>query len=104
MGVQFRLGVEIGTDLKLAQLLDEYDALFLGMGTYTAVRGGFAGEELSGVHEALPYLISNIRHELALPGASADSSACAANAWWCSVVATPPWTATARRSARVRNP
>ena len=71
MGVQFRLGVEIGTDLKLAQLLDEYDALFLGMGTYTAVRGGFAGEELSGVHEALPYLISNIRHELALPGASA---------------------------------
>ena len=72
MGVQFRLGVEIGTDLKLAQLLDEYDALFLGMGTYTAVRGGFAGEELSGVHEALPYLISNIRHELALPGASAQ--------------------------------
>jgi glutamate synthase (NADPH/NADH) small chain len=71
MGVQFRLGVEIGTDLKLAQLLDEYDALFLGMGTYTAVRGGFAGEELAGVHEALPYLISNIRHELALPGASA---------------------------------
>ncbi|MGB9333138.1 MAG: FAD-dependent oxidoreductase [Steroidobacteraceae bacterium] len=72
MGVQFRLGVEIGADLKLAQLLDEYDALFLGMGTYTAVRGGFAGEELSGVHEALPYLISNIRHELALPGASAQ--------------------------------
>ena len=71
MGVQFRLGVEIGAHLKLAQLLDEYDALFLGMGTYTAVRGGFAGEELSGVHEALPYLISNIRHELALPGASA---------------------------------
>jgi glutamate synthase (NADPH/NADH) small chain len=72
MGVQFRLGVEIGAHLKLAQLLDEYDALFLGMGTYTAVRGGFAGEELSGVHEALPYLISNIRHELALPGASAQ--------------------------------
>jgi glutamate synthase (NADPH) small chain len=71
MGVQFRLGVEIGADLKLAQLLSEYDALFLGMGTYTAVRGGFPGEELPGVHEALPYLISNIRHELALPGAGA---------------------------------
>ncbi len=70
MGVQFRLGVEIGADLQLAQLLAEYDALFLGMGTYTAVRGGFPGEELTGVHEALPYLISNIRHELALPGAS----------------------------------
>jgi glutamate synthase (NADPH/NADH) small chain len=71
MGVQFRLGVEIGTDLQLARLLEEYDALFLGMGTYTAVRGGFPGEELAGVHEALPYLISNIRHELALPGAGA---------------------------------
>ncbi len=70
MGVQFRLGIEIGTDLELAQLLSEYDALFLGMGTYTAVRGGFPGEELPGVHEALPYLIANIRHELALPGAS----------------------------------
>jgi glutamate synthase (NADPH/NADH) small chain len=70
MGVQFRLGVEIGTHLELTQLLSEYDALFLGMGTYTAVRGGFPGEELAGVHEALPYLISNIRHELALPGAS----------------------------------
>jgi len=34
------------------------------MGTYTPVKGGFAGEELPGVLEALPYLISNIRHEL----------------------------------------
>ena len=71
MGVSFRLGVEIGTDLTFEQLLGEYDALFLGMGTYRAVRGGFAGEDLPGVHEALPYLIANIRHELALPGAAA---------------------------------
>jgi glutamate synthase (NADPH/NADH) small chain len=70
MGVSFRLGVEIGTDLSFEQLLGEYDALFLGMGTYAAVRGGFAGEDLPGVHEALPYLISNIRHELELPGAA----------------------------------
>jgi glutamate synthase (NADPH) small chain len=32
------------------------------------VRGGFPGEELPGVYEALPYLIANIRHELGLPG------------------------------------
>ncbi len=57
-------------DLPFGQLLREYDAVFLGMGTYRAVRGGFPGEELPGVHEALPYLISNIRHELALPGAA----------------------------------
>jgi glutamate synthase (NADPH/NADH) small chain len=67
MGVKFRLGVEIGAQLPFDSLLAEYDAVFLGMGTYSAVRGGFAGEELPGVHEALPYLIANIRHELSLP-------------------------------------
>jgi len=70
MGVSFRLNCEVGADLGFAQLLEQYDAVFLGMGTYTAVRGGFPGEELPGVHEALPYLIANIRHELALPGAA----------------------------------
>ncbi|MFZ0007878.1 MAG: FAD-dependent oxidoreductase [Steroidobacteraceae bacterium] len=68
MGVEFRLGCEIGADLSFERLLAEYDAVFLGMGTYTAVRGGFAGEDLPGVHAALPYLISNINHELELPG------------------------------------
>jgi glutamate synthase (NADPH/NADH) small chain len=67
MGVKFRLGVEVGAQLPFESLLAEYDAVFLGMGTYSAVRGGFAGEDLPGVHEALPYLIANIRHELALP-------------------------------------
>jgi glutamate synthase (NADPH) small chain len=67
MGVKFRLGIEVGAQLPFESLLAEYDAVFLGMGTYSAVRGGFAGEDLPGVHEALPYLIANIRHELALP-------------------------------------
>ncbi|HXY76731.1 MAG TPA: FAD-dependent oxidoreductase [Steroidobacteraceae bacterium] len=70
MGVEFRLGVEVGADIEFAQLLAEYDAVFLGMGTYRAVRGGFAGEDLPGVYEALPYLISNINHELALEGSA----------------------------------
>jgi glutamate synthase (NADPH) small chain len=70
MGVEFRLGCEIGRDLDFGQLLSGYDAVFLGMGTYTSVRGGFPGEELPGVYEALPYLISNIRFELGLEGAA----------------------------------
>lgn len=70
MGVEFRLEVDVGADIPFERLLADYDAVFLGMGTYTAVRGGFPGEELPGVHEALPYLISNIRHELALPGSA----------------------------------
>ncbi|MBV9695647.1 MAG: FAD-dependent oxidoreductase, partial [Gammaproteobacteria bacterium] len=67
MGVEFRLGVEVGSALPFAALLQDYEAVFLGLGTYQAVRGGFPGEELPGVHAALPYLIANIRHELGLP-------------------------------------
>jgi glutamate synthase (NADPH/NADH) small chain len=70
MGVEFRLGCEIGRDVDFGQLLADYDAVFLGMGTYTYVRGGFPGEDLPGVYEALPYLISNIRHELGFEGAA----------------------------------
>jgi len=70
MGVEFRLGTQVGTDVAFEALLAEYDAVFLGMGTYTPVKGGFAGEELPGVHAALPYLISNIHHELGFEGAA----------------------------------
>src|SRR3984885_8748229 len=69
MGVEFRLGVEIGTDEPFDALLREYDAVFLGMGTYKYVKGGFAGEGLPGVYEALPYLVANINRELGLAGA-----------------------------------
>ena len=64
MGVSFVLNTRIGVDRSFDSLLDEFDAVFLGMGTYTSVRGGFPGEELPGVHEALPYLVSNMYREL----------------------------------------
>jgi glutamate synthase (NADPH/NADH) small chain len=70
MGVEFRLDCEVGTDIAFDRLLADYDAVFLGMGTYRAVRGGFPGEELAGVYEALPYLISNIKHELGFEGSA----------------------------------
>ena len=72
MGVEFRLSCEVGSELPFARLLDEYDAVFLGMGTYTPVKGGFPGEDLPGVYEALPYLISNIRHELGFAGSAQE--------------------------------
>jgi glutamate synthase (NADPH/NADH) small chain len=71
MGVEFRLGVEIGKDIAFETLLSEYDAVFLGMGTYKYVRGNFPGENLPGVYEALPYLVGNINKELGL-GEGAD--------------------------------
>jgi glutamate synthase (NADPH/NADH) small chain len=73
MGVEFRLGVEIGRDLAFAALLEEYDAVFLGMGTYGYVKGNLPGEQLPGVIEALPYLVGNINRELGLgDGSSID--------------------------------
>jgi glutamate synthase (NADPH/NADH) small chain len=66
MGVEFRLNTEVGRDISFERLCAEFDAVFLGMGTYTYVKGGFAGEDLPGVHEALPYLVSNINRELQL--------------------------------------
>ena len=60
MGVEFMLNTDIGRDIPFQQLLDEYDAVFLGMGTYTYMKGGFSGEDRPGVYDALPYLISNI--------------------------------------------
>ncbi len=66
MGVEFRLNMEIGRDLAFEELEREFDAVFLGMGTYTYVKGGFAGEDLPGVHDALPYLLSNIDRQLRL--------------------------------------
>ncbi len=60
MGVEFVLEKEVGKDIGFETLLKGYDAVFLGMGTYTYMKGGFVGEELEGVHEALPFLVSNI--------------------------------------------
>ncbi len=62
MGIEFRLGVEVGKDLSFEQLVGEYDAVFLGMGTYNYMKGGFPGEDLPGVHAALDFLIANVNH------------------------------------------
>ncbi|HZF24818.1 MAG TPA: FAD-dependent oxidoreductase [Steroidobacteraceae bacterium] len=72
MGVEFVLNTEIGRDVPFAKLLEDHDAVFLGMGTYAYVKGGFPGEDLAGVSEALPYLISNINREIGLEKDSAD--------------------------------
>ena len=57
MGVEFVLNTEIGKDIDFQTLLDEYDSVFLGMGTYKPMQGGFANEGAPGVYEALPFLI-----------------------------------------------
>jgi len=72
MGVEFRLNTEIGKDVTIDQLLADYDAVFMGMGTYTYMKGGFPGEELQGVYEALPFLVSNVNRNLGFEKDPAD--------------------------------
>ena len=60
MGIEFRLNTEVGTDITPGELMAQYDAVFLGMGTYTYMRGNFPGENLPGVYEALPLSLIHI--------------------------------------------
>ncbi|MCY9826302.1 FAD-dependent oxidoreductase [Vibrio chagasii] len=59
MGVEFRMNTEVGKDIQLQELVDDYDAVFLGVGTYKNMRAGLDNEDAPGVYDALPFLISN---------------------------------------------
>lgn len=72
MGVEFVLNTEIGKDIAFQTLLDEYDSVFLGMGTYKYMQGGFENEGAPGVYEALPYLIANANRQMGLEKDPAD--------------------------------
>ncbi|WP_252176556.1 FAD-dependent oxidoreductase [Endozoicomonas sp. 4G] len=72
MGIEFRLNTEIGKDEQMADLMAEYDAVFMGMGTYTFMKGGFQGEDLPGVHDALPFLISSVNRNLGFEKQASD--------------------------------
>ena len=108
MGIEFRLGVEVGRDITVEQLLEEYDAVFLGTGAYRYTDGGLPGQEAEGVLPALPFLVQNGRIVAGNDPAQVASmagktrSSCPtwpASAWSCSAAATPAWTACAARSA-----
>lgn len=64
MGVEFRLNIDVGVDVEMSELTEEFDAVFLGMGTYTYMKGGFPGEDLPGVHDALPFLVANVNRNM----------------------------------------
>jgi glutamate synthase (NADPH/NADH) small chain len=66
MGIEFRLGVDIGHDLPFTELLTEYDAVFIGIGTYNSMRANLENEDAAGVYDALDYLIGNADRHLGL--------------------------------------
>jgi glutamate synthase (NADPH/NADH) small chain len=66
MGVQFALNKEVGTDISFQHILDKYDAVFLGMGTYNALKTDIPGITLPGVYQSLPYLVSNTMQHMGM--------------------------------------
>ncbi len=63
IGVEFKLNTEIGKNVTIKQLQQDYDSLFLGMGTYKAVDGSIVGKDLPNVIQSLDYLIGNINQQ-----------------------------------------
>jgi glutamate synthase (NADPH/NADH) small chain len=60
-GVRFELGAEVGTDVPLSRLLDEYDALVLCGGATQARMLPVPGGDLTGVVPAVAYLTNATR-------------------------------------------
>lgn len=65
MGINFQLNTEVGKDIALSQIIEEYETLFLGVGTYRSMKAGL--ENASGVYDALPFLIANTKRVMGLP-------------------------------------
>lgn len=64
-GVTFQCGVRIGKDKELGALLQDFDAVFWGVGAQKPKSARVPGDNLRGVHDALPFLTQkNVDHSL----------------------------------------
>ncbi|QHM73844.1 formate-dependent uric acid utilization protein YgfT [Mixta intestinalis] len=66
MGINFHLNCEIGKDKSFSELINEYDAVFLGVGTYSLMKAGLEHETAPGATQALPFLIASTRRVMGL--------------------------------------
>ena len=67
-GVEFRLGIKVGQDVSLTELLAQYDGAFLGFGALQAKALDIPGADLKGVYQGLPFLIQkNVPGALDIP-------------------------------------
>lgn len=67
MGIEFQLNTEIGKDVTMADLLDKYDAIFTGVGTYDSLKANLENESAHGVYQALDFLTANTKQIMGLP-------------------------------------
>ena len=61
MGIHVKLNMELGKDIFLNDLMDSYDAIFLGIGANISAKMGIEGEELDGVFGGNEFLENNIQ-------------------------------------------
>lgn len=66
MGIQFHLNCEIGQDIPFSTLTNDYDAIFLGTGTYGLMNIGLENEHAPGVIQALDFLTASTRQVMGL--------------------------------------
>lgn len=72
MGIEFRLNINVGTDISFQDISDEYDAVFLALGTYKDMSGGFDNEGAQGVYSALDFLIGNTQNLMGITEAESN--------------------------------
>src|SRR5260370_24818990 len=56
LGVEFRCNVEVGTAVSVAQIENEFDAIFIGIGLNGGEYLRIPGEDLPGVMDALDFI------------------------------------------------
>lgn len=66
MGIRFELNCEVGKDIALETLLTDYDAVFVGVGTYRSMKADLPNEDAPGVYDALPFLIANTKNVMGI--------------------------------------
>jgi glutamate synthase (NADPH/NADH) small chain len=68
-GIQFRMGVTYGQEVKLSDLRRQFDAIFLSFGHAEPVVPKGPGADLRGVCQALPFLLQGSENGCDTPGA-----------------------------------
>ncbi len=58
LGVELKLNTALGRDLSIGDLRREFDAVFIGIGTYKSRKLNVEGEQLDGVLRAIDFLIN----------------------------------------------
>ncbi len=66
-GMKLVLNCEVGRDIDFAEIANEHDAMFIGVGATKAKSAGIAGENAPNVYAAMDYLTAIQRKQFKLP-------------------------------------